>query len=53
MVEYNCNWCGYNTIIKTHYLKHLKTKKHLGKLKEQDEQKKEAESKCQPNVNLC
>ena len=49
MVEYNCNWCGYNTIIKTHYLKHLKTKKHLGKVKEQDEQKKEAESKMNPN----
>ena len=48
MVEYNCNWCGYNTIIKTHYLKHLKTKKHLWNEKEQENKKKENESKMNP-----
>ncbi len=60
MVEYHCNICSFNTSIKPHYERHLKTKKHLGKLKELEEQKKEEEPKCQPlstlcqpNVNLC
>ena len=34
MVIYNCNICSFNTSIKTHYERHLKTKKHLAKEKE-------------------
>ena len=49
MVEYNCNFCGYKTIIRTHYIKHLKTKKHLSKEKEQEIKIKENESKMNPN----
>ena len=28
MVEYNCTLCSFTTKIKTHYINHLKTKKH-------------------------
>ncbi len=33
MPKYTCECCGYETIILTHYNKHLKTKKHLEKIK--------------------
>ena len=36
MPTYECDYCNYSTIIKTHYNKHLKTAKHLNKLKEID-----------------
>ena len=36
MPTYECDYCNYSTIIKTHYNKHLKTDKHLNKLKELD-----------------
>ena len=48
MVEYHCNLCSYITIYSTSYKKHLQSKKHLGKVKEQEEQKKENESKMNP-----
>ena len=50
MVEYNCNCCGYYTIIKTHYMKHLKTKKHLAKEKEHEIKIKEKAPKCTQNA---
>ena len=60
MVEYHCILCSYTTNLKPHYERHCKTKKHLGKVKEIEEQKKEEEkicqplsTQCQPNVNLC
>ena len=28
MPNYNCHMCNYNTSIKTHFFKHLKTDKH-------------------------
>ena len=49
MVEYKCNCCGYKTIIKTHYLKHLKTKKHLCKEKELEKEKNIIDSQMTPN----
>ena len=36
MPIYKCDNCNYSTTIKTHYNKHLKTKKHINKLKEID-----------------
>ena len=36
MPIYECDYCNYSTTIKTHYNKHLKTQKHLNKLKELD-----------------
>ena len=36
MPTYECDYCNYTTIIKTHYNKHLNTQKHLNKLKELD-----------------
>ena len=36
MPLYECDYCNYSTTIKTHYNKHLKTKKHIIKLKEID-----------------
>ena len=60
MVFYICNLCNFETTYKTRYSQHLQTKKHLGKVKEKEDQKKEEEPKCQPlstlcqpNVNLC
>lgn len=35
MVCYTCDLCNYNTIIKTHYNKHLKTRKHIESTKSQ------------------
>ena len=35
MVCYTCELCNYNTIIKTHYNKHLKTRKHIESTKSQ------------------
>ena len=32
MPIYECCNCNYSTIIKTHYNKHLKTKKHMNNL---------------------
>ena len=48
MVEYHCVLCSYTTNLKPHYERHCKTKKHLGKVKEQEEQKKQDESKMNP-----
>ena len=48
MVEYHCKLCSFSTIFTTNYKKHLKSKKHLGKVKETEEQKKENESKMNP-----
>ena len=39
MVKYNCKLCNYETIIKTHYNRHLNTKKH--KNKEENNEAKE------------
>ena len=36
MPIYDCDNCNYSTTIKTHYNKHLKTQKHINKLKEID-----------------
>ena len=36
MPIYKCDNCNYNTIIKTHYTKHLNTKKHLNKIDKLD-----------------
>ena len=36
MPIYECDYCNYTTIIKTHYNKHLKTQKHLNIIKELD-----------------
>ena len=36
MVNYNCELCNYKTIIRTHYMTHLKTKKHQRKLLEEN-----------------
>lgn len=36
MVLYTCDLCKFTTTIKTHYKRHLKTKKHERNLKEQD-----------------
>jgi len=33
MPNYNCNICGFSTKIKTNYLQHLKTKKHIKNVK--------------------
>jgi len=33
MVNYSCKACNFNTTIKTHYTRHLKTKKHQKNLK--------------------
>ena len=44
MPKYHCECCNYNTIILTHYKKHLKTKKHLEKL---------MYPKCIQNVSKC
>ena len=48
MVEYHCKLCSFSTIFTTNYKKHLQSKKHLGKVKEQEEQKKKDESKMNP-----
>lgn len=48
MVEYHCDLCSFKTSFTTNYKSHLKTKKHLGKVKEKEEQKKENESKMNP-----
>ena len=29
MTEYNCEYCDYNTKIRTHYQRHLTTNKHI------------------------
>ena len=31
MVLYNCILCEFSSNIKTHYIRHLKTKKHISK----------------------
>ena len=36
MPIYECDYCNYSTTIKTHYNKHLKTQKHINKLKDLD-----------------
>ena len=36
MPIYECDYCNYSTIIKTHYNKHLKTQKHLKNIKKLD-----------------
>ena len=36
MPIYKCDNCNYNTIIKTHYTKHLNTKKHFNKIDKLD-----------------
>ena len=42
MSLYTCECCGYSTHIKTHYMKHLLTKKHETNSKTQKESKKES-----------
>ena len=37
MPIYKCDNCNYSTIIKTHYTKHLNTKKHLNKIDKLDD----------------
>ena len=51
MVEYHCTLCSYTTNLKPHYERHCKTKKHLGKVKEQEYQKKEDAPKNAPKMH--
>ena len=44
MVEYNCILCSYTTCYSTSYAKHLKTKKHLAKEKEFENEEIQNES---------
>ncbi len=48
MVEYNCILCSYTTCYSTSYAKHLKTKKHLAKEKEIENEEIQNESKLNP-----
>ena len=45
MVFYKCNLCNFETSYKTRYSQHLQTKKHLGKVKEQESKKKKMNPK--------
>ena len=51
MVEYHCILCSYTTNLKPHYERHCKTKKHLGRVKEQEYQKKEDAPKNAPKMH--
>ena len=52
MVEYHCKLCSFSTIFTTNYKKHLQSKKHLGKVKEQTEQKLEKSRRYLPYIMM-
>ena len=49
MVEYHCILCSFTTIRKSHYERHLKTKKHLSKEKKIENEKNISDSQMTPN----
>jgi len=53
MPIYECDYCNYNTLIKTHYNKHLNTKKHLKNMSKLDDIliKKISNSKSDSKMN--
>ena len=50
MVDYHCVLCSFNTTRASHYERHCKTKKHLGKVKEQEDKKKDDAPKMHPDA---
>ena len=50
MVEYHCELCSFTTNRISHYERHCKTKKHLGKVKEQEDKKKDDAPKMHPDA---
>ena len=50
MVEYHCELCSFKTTFTTNYKNHLKTKKHLGKVKEKEEQTTDDAPKMHPDA---
>ena len=42
MVLYTCKYCDYTTSIKTHYIRHQSTKKHLRNVSNNEQFEKES-----------
>ena len=45
MIEYNCQLCNFSSKIKTHYYRHLETKKHMKNVNNS--------SVCNTDATLC
>ena len=51
MVEYHCKICSFTTIRKAHYERHLQTKKHLSKEKQNEKDKDKICTQNAPNMH--